>query len=65
VKLTGSVGRRGENREKDVEEVQRLLNRTIKYPVPMLRVDGSIGPKTLARLSEPISIFRNGWTSKR
>ena len=47
-----SVGLRAANVKSDVEIVQALLNKAIAKLAPMrpLRVDGQVGPKTLAAI---------------
>lgn len=49
-RITGSVGRGGTNLESDVRTVQILLNRQIIAPATLLKVDGLIGPKTIAAI---------------
>jgi peptidoglycan hydrolase-like protein with peptidoglycan-binding domain len=58
--LTGSVGQGGNNRAQDVRIVQRLLNDSLaKERRILLKVDGIVGPKTIAA----ITAFQKGNTS--
>lgn len=47
VDIDGTVGQGGENRQADVEAVQRLLNRQDLTPLHRLREDGRCGPATV------------------
>jgi len=49
--ILGSVGEGGNNEEKDVRVVQRLLNDWLASTSrPLLKVDGIVGPKTTAAI---------------
>lgn len=50
-KIQGSVGRGGRNQSMDVRVIQQALNQKIK-PLPPLKVDGIVGPKTQAAIDE-------------
>src|SRR5262245_10419244 len=50
--IRASVGREGVNRPEDVRLVQTLLNRHIRPPQPSLSVDGLIGTKTIAAITD-------------
>lgn len=56
VKIRYSVGRGGVNSGTDVVMVQTLLNRHIVPPVKLLKVDGSVGSKTV----NAIQVFQHG-----
>jgi peptidoglycan hydrolase-like protein with peptidoglycan-binding domain len=47
-----SVGEKGKNNHADVRLVQRLLNDYIDDPTRLLKVDGIVGPKTLAAIRD-------------
>jgi hypothetical protein len=50
ISIRGSVGRGGTNRFEDVRIVQELLNKHIRPPMPLLVVDGMVGPKTVGAI---------------
>src|SRR5262245_26158948 len=50
--IRASVGREGVNRPEDVRLVQTLLNRRFRPPQPFLVVDGLIGTKTIAAITD-------------
>ncbi|MCX2783514.1 hypothetical protein OQJ46_11015 [Microbulbifer thermotolerans] len=52
MKLTGSVGFRGQNFRDDVRLVQELLNRATRVPWTLLAVDGLAGPNTINRIKD-------------
>lgn len=50
-KITGSVGRGGDNRATDVKLIQKLLNaQQIPGEITRLQEDGKVGEKTIARI---------------
>lgn len=49
--LSHSVGPNKTNERADVRKVQRLLNRFCRQGTPLLKVDGLVGPKTLAGIT--------------
>ncbi|HXN32816.1 MAG TPA: glycoside hydrolase family 19 protein [Polyangiaceae bacterium] len=50
--LTASVGRAAVNRRADAIQVQRLLNKSIRFLIPLapLREDGAVGPSTIGAI---------------
>src|SRR5205085_5036202 len=50
--ISGSVGKGGVNQRPDVITVQTLLNDNLRklVPLPLLKVDGFIGPRTLGAI---------------
>jgi peptidoglycan hydrolase-like protein with peptidoglycan-binding domain len=55
ISLRGSVGKFGQNLATDVRQIQDGLNQISQGqggPLPALRVDGLIGPKTIAAISK-------------
>src|SRR5262245_62909263 len=75
--ISGSVGKKGVNQRQDVITVQTLLNDNMRklVPLPLLKVDGLIGPctlgaieafqKTVVRMAQPdVRVDPNGPTFK-
>ena len=58
VTISGSVGRRGDNRKSDTRNVQKLLNAV--FPATPLDVDGISGPKTIRRIER----FQKGFMKR-
>lgn len=49
--ISGSVGYKGVNRPEDVKIIQKLLNiQKIPGVAVALKVDGKVGPKSIARI---------------
>jgi len=50
--ISGSVGKGGINKPQDVVTVQELINQNIESiaPIPLLKVDGKAGPKTVSAI---------------
>jgi peptidoglycan hydrolase-like protein with peptidoglycan-binding domain len=52
VSISGSVGRNGMNRLQDVRLIQELLNRHKQPTAQPLKVDGLVGPRTIAAIED-------------
>ena len=52
LRISGSVGRNGQNVSSDVATVQQLINEHLPIPLKPLDVDGQCGPFTIGAIEE-------------
>lgn len=66
IRLSGSVGKGGQNRSADVRSVQERLNELMGPSRQKLAVDGRIGPKTEAMIRDfQVNVLEFQWPDER